>query len=131
MPTDTHRDRRPQIAGDAWGSVGSSSVREPAVGSSCRLVRLDKTTSGHSVHQVPEVDHRSEWQRKYDESLAREQIRLDDEAAAAGPEGVAIEVGGCLPGWLGVGLVAISGIVVALRRRWRGRASVPRRPMKT
>jgi hypothetical protein len=98
----------------------------------CRLprTRRDRSRPGRSVDRIADDDARSDWQGKYDESLARERRRLDNEAAA-GPEGVAVAVRGCLPGWLGVAVVAVVGVVVALRRRWQRRASMPHRPNKT
>jgi len=63
-------------------------------------------------------DDRTEWQRRYDESLAAERRKARDSDVTAG-EIVAMEVSGCLPGALGVATIATTAIVMLLRRRTR------------
>jgi hypothetical protein len=67
------------------------------------------------------ADLRSDWQRRYDESLERERQRLSEYEDATEGEVLAMEAVGCLPGWLGAAGLAITAFVLFLRRRRRRR----------
>jgi hypothetical protein len=68
--------------------------------------------------QVRSRGDRSEWQRRYEESLDAERRKAEgDESDAAAV--VAMEVSGCLPGALGVVALAAAAIVMLVRRRTR------------
>jgi hypothetical protein len=53
-------------------------------------------------------------QRRYYECIAQDQPDQDD---ITGPEGAALEASGCLPGWAGVVVGAVTAAVVFIRRR--------------
>jgi hypothetical protein len=65
-----------------------------------------------------ECSKKSEWQRRYDDSIAREQTRLDEDGITTG-EVAASQASFWLPGWLGFIGLAVTWVVVALRRRSR------------
>jgi len=64
------------------------------------------------------MPERSEWQRRYDESVARERAALKQADDVSGTE-LATQMGGCLPGGVGAGVLAPAGVVAFIRRRRR------------
>jgi hypothetical protein len=66
-------------------------------------------------------DERTEWQRRYDRSLAEEREKASDDEVTIG-EIAAFEASGCLPGGLGAVVFAATTAVVLMRRRARRRS---------
>lgn len=59
----------------------------------------------------------SDWQRRYDESLAQERaVHAADDVS--GGKFAAIEASGCLPGWAGAVALAVVGVLLFIRRRF-------------
>jgi hypothetical protein len=60
----------------------------------------------------------SEWQRRYDDSLAQEAAAsgADD---TTGAEFAALEASGCLPGWAGATALGLAAAVAYIRRSVR------------
>lgn len=71
------------------------------------------------IHPVTERDGRSDWQGRYDESLARERARIDNANNVSGGEYAAMKGSGLLPGVLGVAAAAITALAMFVRRRKR------------
>ena len=66
----------------------------------------------------------TEWQRRYDESVAREAASVDADGTSAA-EFAAMEASGCLPGWAGsiaLGLTVALTFIRRAVRRSRGRS---------
>jgi hypothetical protein len=63
------------------------------------------------------------WQRRYEESLARQRAAPGQAGDLSAGEVAAIESTGCLPGWEGLAALAVTGGLVLIRRRWRRRRS--------
>ena len=57
----------------------------------------------------------SDWQRRYDESIARESASADPDDTA-GAESAAMEASGFLPGWAGAIAFGLTAAVVFIRR---------------
>jgi hypothetical protein len=75
--------------------------------------------NGHDS-AVAASNGRSEWQRRYDESIARERASIesaDDEVS--GGEYVAMEASRVLPGVVGVAAAAVTALAMFVRRRHR------------
>ena len=72
---------------------------------------------GHPV-TVGGSESTNDWQRRYDESVAREATSADTNATD-GAEFAAMEASGCLPGWLGAILLALTAAAVFIRRAVR------------
>lgn len=66
-----------------------------------------------------DAGHRSDWQRRYDASLAAE--REKDRPSATHVGEAAMEASSCLPGALGVVAMAAAATVMLVRRRNRRR----------
>ncbi len=58
----------------------------------------------------------SDWQRRYDKSLTSARRSHSADEVSAG-EFAAIETSGCIPGWAGLIALAVTGIVLLIRRR--------------
>ena len=65
------------------------------------------------------VDSRTDWQRRYEESLAKEREALRQADDVSDAEVVATETSMWLPGWIGAAVLAFAGVVGLLRRRAR------------
>ena len=66
------------------------------------------------------TDHeRAGWQHRYNDSLARERVALQQSDDVTGTEAAAIETTGCLPGWLGAAVLTVTLIGGFIRRRFR------------
>ncbi len=67
---------------------------------------------------MSEAEGTSEWQRRYDESLAREADAADSDEVT-GAEYAAMEASGCLPGWAGAIALGLTAAVAFIRRAVR------------
>ena len=73
---------------------------------------------------MDETDDATEWQRRYDESVARETASVDADGAS-GAQFAAMEASGCLPGWVGA-IASVSTAAVAFIRRIARRSRTQR-----
>ncbi len=69
------------------------------------------------MNSMQEGKDRSDWQHRYDESLAEERaLHATDDVS--GGECAAIEASGCLPWWPGAIALAVTGVLLFIRRRF-------------
>ncbi len=64
---------------------------------------------------MPDSEPTSDWQRRYDESMARRRAtpRHRDDVAPTG--GLTLEALGCMGGWPGIALASVAAILGLLR----------------